>query len=143
MCFFIDEDNPEDQAYNVTITNPVNRFVNMAATVQFQVTGSGTKNNCILKMPSGQEIDENSASNAITTVKFHEGITPCRVSIGPISDDMLGTYQISGKYRTNNGIFNEIRSPFNILKEGIQKSTVLSLRLKLFTYEIKNCSIWV
>lgn len=41
----------------------------------------------------------------------------CRITIGPISETMLGQWKIIGKFNRRE-IFSEIRQPVNIIQEG-------------------------
>lgn len=93
--------------------------VNIANTIQIDVTGSGTRNDCVVTLPSGESVEMNSFTATTSTVKFLDAPNAvCRVSIGPISEKMLGSWQVAGKFVTTRGIFNEFRRPIKIIKEG-------------------------
>lgn len=93
--------------------------VNIANTIEIEVTGFGTRDNCIIALPSGITLDLNTFSPSTSAVKFVETENRvCRASIGPISEDMIGIWQISGKF-SNQGKYHEYRRPFKIIKEGM------------------------
>lgn len=117
--FFTDENNPEDQAYNVTTLSEQKHVVNIGNTIEIQVIGSGTKKDCIVATPSGAQVNPETDVSPKSVVKFVDTENwECTVSIGPISEDMLGSWQLSGKFNER-GAFNEFRRPFNIIKEGM------------------------
>lgn len=104
----------------MTTLDEVIRVVNIGNTIEIEVTGSGTRNDCVVTLPSGIRLDMSSYTATKSTVKFLETQNAvCRVRIGPISEDMLGSWLIAGKFRTHQGIFNNFRRPIKIIKEGI------------------------
>ncbi|XP_026332157.1 uncharacterized protein LOC113239386 isoform X2 [Hyposmocoma kahamanoa] len=115
--FLYDEENPTNQAYNITTLDQVTHVVNIANTIEIEVTGFGTRDNCIIALPSGITLDLNTFSPSTSAVKFVKTENRvCRASIGPISEDMIGIWQISGKF-SNQGKYHEYRRPFKIIKE--------------------------
>lgn len=115
---FPDENNPYEQAYNVTTLPTIQHVINLENTVEVQVRGSGSTDNCIIKTPAGKTFDQSNANNA-NAVSFVDvgSSVACRLSVGPISEEMLGEWELSGKF-SNNGLYSEIKQSFVIILEG-------------------------
>ncbi|XP_062525413.1 uncharacterized protein LOC101737697 [Bombyx mori] len=112
-----DTDNPYNQAYNLTVLDAKRHVINLGSTISVEVSGHGTMDNCEFVAPSGQAY-QSTGKNNFEGVQFVnvDGITACRISIGPITEVMLGKWQIVGKFNDGN-IFNERQLPFEVIRE--------------------------
>lgn len=116
---FADENNPYNQAYNVTTLAKAQYVVNLGSTIEVQVLkGSGSIDGCYYKTPAGDTYDQIAAknANAVSFVDVGSSVA-CRLSVGPISEEMLGEWELSGKF-SNNGVYSEIKQTFVITREG-------------------------
>ncbi|XP_063539029.1 uncharacterized protein LOC134748234 [Cydia strobilella] len=110
-----DENNPYDQAYNVTTLNPTQHVVNLGSTIFLEVAGTGDVDVCQFTMPSGESY---LSSGSIPTGAYFVSLNSvaCRLSIGPITANMIGDWQLIGKF-SNRGVHTEYRLSFTIIQE--------------------------
>ncbi|KAG6438623.1 hypothetical protein O3G_MSEX000099 [Manduca sexta] len=139
--FLYDEENPFAQPYNVTNLEPFNRVINLNTTVTVEVTGTGSIDSCVYRAPSGQVYGFQASEQfpGVEIVNVDNNIL-CRMSIGPIKENMLGEWQIIGKF-SRNGIFTERRQIFNIIREDpdnpiIEDRVVQNLTERVFDTKI-------
>ncbi|XP_063357879.1 uncharacterized protein LOC134647200 [Cydia amplana] len=110
-----DENNPYDQAYNVTTLNPTQHVVNLGSTISVEVAGTGAVDVCQFTMPSG--LSYWSSGSMPTGVHFVSlNSVACRLSIGPITADMIGDWTIIGKF-SNRDVHTENRLSFTVIQE--------------------------
>ncbi|KOB77914.1 Uncharacterized protein OBRU01_03354 [Operophtera brumata] len=114
--FLYDENNPYDQAYNVTVRDPVRRAVNLGSTLNVEVTSTGKVDSCQCKTPSGETFDlDGSSYEGASFVNVGESIA-CRLTIGPVEEKLLGDWRIIGKF-SDNGRFTELQQSFQFIEE--------------------------
>lgn len=115
--FFSDKNHPYDIAYNVTTLDPIDYVVNFGETVAVEVASSGTIDVCMFTMPSGlsyNTIDPGMAKGVIFT---KDDRIACRISIGPITHEMIGTWMLIGRF-SNRDVHTQIIQWFNVTLEG-------------------------
>ncbi|XP_047991670.1 uncharacterized protein LOC125230528 [Leguminivora glycinivorella] len=110
-----DENNPYDQPYNVTTLNPTQHVVNLGSTLPVEVTGTGAVDVCQFTTPAGQIYLSTGSLPAGTEFVALNRIA-CRLSIGPITADMIGDWQLIGKF-SNRNVHTENRLSFTIVQE--------------------------
>ncbi|XP_063623885.1 uncharacterized protein LOC134795564 [Cydia splendana] len=110
-----DENNPYDQAYNVTTLNPTQHVVNLGSTIFLEVAGTGDVDVCQFTMPTGLSYW---SSGSMPTGAYFVDLNwvACRLSVGPITDNMIGDWQLIGKF-SNRGVHTENRLSFTIIQE--------------------------
>ncbi|KAJ2954852.1 hypothetical protein O0L34_g3169 [Tuta absoluta] len=119
MSFFLyDEGNPFNQAYNVTNLQMETHVLAEGLTQTVSVSGSGTRQSCEVVSNTGVTYDQASIANlAGVTLVNNASSAVCRLQVGPITNSMFGTWQLIGKFRRNNVLFNEFRLPFRLIDE--------------------------
>ncbi|KAM3962088.1 uncharacterized protein ACR2FA_003772 [Aphomia sociella] len=112
-----DEENPYNKPYNVTEEAPTTNVINLGSTIIVEVSGTGARDDCKIISSSGQTYSLN-GNKGSEPVLFNDVGTrvACQVSIGPITEAMLGTWQIRGKFNNRN-IYTERIRTFEIIKE--------------------------
>ncbi|KAI5645816.1 hypothetical protein NE865_02086 [Phthorimaea operculella] len=118
MTFFLyDEENPFNQAYNVTNLQRETHVLAEGLTQTISVSGSGTRQSCEVVSNTGVRYDQASIASlpGVTFVNDNNGV--CRLQVGPITNSMFGSWQLIGKFRRNNVFFNEFRLPFRLFEE--------------------------
>ncbi|XP_061726565.1 uncharacterized protein LOC133532083 [Cydia pomonella] len=110
-----DENHPYDQAYNVTTLNPTQHVVNLGSTIFLEVAGTGVVDVCQFTMPSGESYW---SSESMPTGAYFVSLNrvACRLSIGPITANMIGDWRLIGKF-SNRGVHTENRLSFTIIQE--------------------------
>ncbi|KAJ8711830.1 hypothetical protein PYW08_008784 [Mythimna loreyi] len=114
--FLYNEEQPYDQAYNVTILPEDQYLVILGRTLGVIVRSIGDIENCQYRTPSGKLYDLN---NPIGPDGVHlNGVdeTACQITLSPIAEDMIGKWTLIGKFRNGNQ-FNEIQQSFRVIQE--------------------------
>ncbi|XP_052754060.1 uncharacterized protein LOC128201355 [Galleria mellonella] len=117
--FLYDEENPYSQAYNVTNEDQVTYIINLGSTIIEEINGRGNlaTDDCQIISSFGQKYSI-SDSKELDPVVFKDvgSNIACRVAIGPITEEMLGKWNFSGKF-SNSDTFTERRRVIEIVKE--------------------------
>lgn len=97
----------------MTRGNPIIRPVNLRTIPEFEVTSTGTVDRCLMETPSGDVVEHYEGASFVDV----NGRIACRLAIGPITEQLLGSWTVIGKFSLN-GRFTEIHQTTNIIQEG-------------------------
>ncbi|KAI8437498.1 hypothetical protein MSG28_011812 [Choristoneura fumiferana] len=111
-----DKNNPYEQSYNVTNLNPIQHVVNLGSTISVEVASTGAVDVCLFTMPSGMSYNTIDHGMPAGVSFVNDNRIACRLSIGPITQDMLGTWVLNGKF-SNRDIYTERIQGFTIIQE--------------------------
>lgn len=114
-----DEERPFEQAYNVTTLPEDRHLVILGHTLVVSVTNVGQIDNCQYIMPTGQSNDLSStvAPTGVVLKSVASHTAACQITFSPTTKDMLGQWQLIGKF-SNGNQFTERRQTFRIIEEG-------------------------
>ncbi|XP_061726864.1 uncharacterized protein LOC133532279 [Cydia pomonella] len=81
-------------AYAQQTLKTINFLTNIGATVDINLSNSGTSGTCRLKQPNGLEVDLASLNVVGVTVQPSSKFVSCRVTIGPMTAALLGSWEL-------------------------------------------------
>ncbi|KAJ8709262.1 hypothetical protein PYW07_009088 [Mythimna separata] len=115
--FLYNEEQPYEQAFNVTTLPDDTYLVILGRNLEVSVNGLGEIEDCQYRTPSGQSYNLNNVIGPDgVDLKGVDATPACRLTLSPLTEDMIGEWTLIGKF-SNGNQFNERRQTFNVVQE--------------------------